>query len=554
MNTQAAASESLRTSLIGAWRLVACVETDVKTGEVYRPFGDAPEGLILYTPDGYMSAQLSASNRRKFESDDMYQGKPEEYQNAGLTYLAYSGPYYVDEAREIVEHEMFASLFPNWQGQRQVRIVTLDDDELKLSPDRPYLFNGSLKTATITWRRAQPNQADGRVPARTPENAAIDRSLQQAVESGTVAGVVAMGATQSGLVYEGASGHANSETGAAMTPDSIFWLLSMTKAITATACMQLVEQSKLRLEQPASEILSELKSPQVLEGFDASGQPKLRPARNTITVRHLLTHTSGYTYSNWSQHLSQYEKATGMPDIGYSMNGAFKAPLEFEPGERWQYGIGMDWAGKLVEAVTDQSLEVYFRERIFAPLGMSNSGFLIGGAQKRQVATLYNRQPDGSLKPAPFEVNQRPEFFAGGSGLFSTPRDYMAFLQMLLNDGTYRGERVLGAETVASMFRNHIGDLEVIELKTAQPAWSHSFDQFPGTSHKWGLSFDINTQPGPHGRSAGSASWAGLLNCYFWIDPVQRVTGSLFTQILPFYDPGVVKLFGQFEQGLYSGL
>lgn len=401
---------------------------------------------------------------------------------------------------------------------------------------------------------AEAHQQRDSVPPRKSSYAPIDRSLRRAVDKGTVAGVVAMGATQNGLVYEGAFGHANPQTGSAMTHDTVFWLLSMTKAITAIACMRLVEQGKLRLDQPAGDILPELKSPQVLDGFDTAGQPKLRPARNTITVRHLLTHTSGFTYSIWSQNLSQYEKVTGMPDIGYSMNGAFKAPLEFEPGERWEYGIGMDWAGKLIEAVTDQSLEVYFRENIFAPLGMSNSGFLISSAQKRRVATMHNRQPDGSLKPAPFEINQRPEFFMGGGGAFSTPRDYMALLQMLVNGGIYRGERVLRTDTVATMFQNHIGGLQVTEMKTAQPAFSNSFDQFPGMPHKWGLSFDINTQPGPHGRSAGSISWAGLLNSYFWVDPVRKVTGALFTQILPFYDAGVVDLYGQFEQGLYRGL
>ncbi|PCE25965.1 serine hydrolase [Paraburkholderia acidicola] len=401
---------------------------------------------------------------------------------------------------------------------------------------------------------ADAQQERNRVLVRKPAFTAIDVALRQAVDNGTVAGVVAMGATQHGLVYEGASGHANPQTGSAMTPDTVFWLLSMTKAITATACMQLIEQGKLRLDQPAGEILPQLKSPQVLDGFDASGQPKLRPARNTITVRHLLTHTSGFTYSIWSENMSRYEKVTGMPDIGYSMNGAFNAPLEFEPGESWQYGISMDWVGKLVEAVTDQSLEVYFREHLFAPLGMSNSGFLISSAQKQRVATMHNRQPDGSLKPAPFEINQRPEFFMGGGGAFSTPRDYMAFLQMLVNGGTYRGERVLRADTVATMFQNQIGDLQVTGMKTAQPAWSNSFDQFPGMPHKWGLSFDINTQPGPHGRSAGSVSWAGLLNSYFWVDPARKVAGTLFTQILPFYDARVVELYGQFEQGLYRGL
>ena len=152
-----ASSRSLRETLIGAWRLVSSVETDIKTGVVDCPLGDKPEGLILYTPDGYMSAQLSAADRPNFESDDMYKGKPQEYVAAGLSYLAYSGPYYVDEANRIVEHEMFVSLFPNWKGQRQARIVKLDEKELHLSPNRPLMFNGSLKMATIIWRRANPN-------------------------------------------------------------------------------------------------------------------------------------------------------------------------------------------------------------------------------------------------------------------------------------------------------------------------------------------------------------------------------------------------------------
>jgi CubicO group peptidase (beta-lactamase class C family) len=243
-----------------------------------------------------------------------------------------------------------------------------------------------------------------------------------------------------------------------------------------------------------------------------------------------------------------------MPDIGYSLNGAFSAPIEFEPGERWEYGISMDWVGKLVEAVTDQSLEIYFRENIFDPLGMKNSGFLISGEQKRRVATMHRRHPDSSLVAEPFEMNQRPEFFTGGGGLFSTPRDYMAFLQMLVNGGTLRGKQVLKPETVAAMFQNHIGDLAVTETKSVQPAWSNSFDQFPGMPHKWGLSFDLNVEPGPHGRSAGSGSWAGLLNTYFWVDPVKRVTGALFTQMLPFYDARVVELYGQFERALYDGV
>lgn len=382
----------------------------------------------------------------------------------------------------------------------------------------------------------------------------IDRALQNAVAEKTVAGVVAMAATDKGIVYEGAFGKRRMPDGPAMTADTIFWLLSMTKAVTATACMQLVERGKLRLEQPMAEVLPELAAPKVLEGFDASGKPVLRAAKRPITLRHLLTHTSGYTYSVWSKALSQYERVTGMPDIGECKNGAFAAPLEFDPGERWEYGIGMDWVGKVVEAVSDQSLEVYFRENIFAPLGMTDTGFLIGSEQKSRAATLYNRNADGTLTSAQFEIPQRPEFFMGGGGLFGTPRDYLAFLQMLLQGGALKGARVLRPQTVSLMLQNQIGELNVTKMTTAQPAFSADFDEFPGMVHKWGLSFDINTAPGPNGRSPGSVSWAGLLNTYFWLDPVKRVTGAIFTQVLPFFDPGVLKLYGAFEKGLYQGL
>ena len=377
--------------------------------------------------------------------------------------------------------------------------------------------------------------------------------MLKAVESQAVAGVVAVGATTRGVVYEGCFGKANDNTGAPMTSDTVFWLLSMTKAFTATACMQLVEQGRLRLEDDAAKYLPELAVPKVLEGFDAEGKPRLRLA-GAIKVRHLLTHTSGYTYSIWSDALTKYEQVTGMPDIANCRNGAFAAPLEFDPGERWEYGTSLDWVGKLVEAVADQSLEVCFLGSIFAPLGMKDSGFLIGKKQKRRVATFHNRRDDGGLEAAPIEMPQRPEFLMGGGGAFSTPRDYMTFLQMLLRGDAMNGVRLLKPETVSAMMQNQIGGLNVHEMRSAQPAYCRSFDQSPEQPHKWGYSFDINTQPGPNGRSAGSISWAGLLNCYLWLDPVNKVAGGFFTQILPFYGERVVSLYGAFERGLYAGL
>jgi len=402
---------------------------------------------------------------------------------------------------------------------------------------RSLLARGGLLLAAGTVAANTPVHGLAAKPqARSGNFKQIDVAMEQAVRDGTF-------------------GKANTVTGATMRADTVFWLLSMTKAFTATACMQLVEQGRIDPEDDAEKYLPELANPMVLEGFDGGGgQPRLRPAKRAIKVRHLLTHTFGYTYSIWSDALIRYEQVTGIPDIATSQNGAFLAPLEFDPGDRWQYGISMDWVGKLVEAVSDQSPEVYFRENIFAPLDMTDSGFLIGSKQKARVATFHNRNADGGLTPAPFEMPQRPEFFMGGGGAFSTPRNYMAFLRMLLNGGTHRRARVLKPETVAAMMRNQIGDLDVHAMTTAQPGYSRSFDQFPSEPHKWGYSFDINTLSGSNGRSAGSISRAGLLNCYFWLDPVRKVTGAIVTQVLPFYDEKVVKLCGTFECGLYDGL
>jgi methyl acetate hydrolase len=318
--------------------------------------------------------------------------------------------------------------------------------------------------------------------------------------------------------------------------------------------MQLVEQGKLQFDQPMGKLLPQLDSPKVLEGFDAMGWPKLRPARRPITLRHLLTHTAGFTYPTWNEPMAQYLKVTGTPPVALAKNIALEVPLEFDPGDRWQYGINMDWVGKAVEAASDQSLEIYLRENIFAPLGMTDTGFLISSAQKKRLAQLYTRKADESLAPGAFSPPQRPEFFMRGAGLFSTPRNYMAFLRMLLHDGTFNGAQVLKPETVALMRQNHIGDLNVTTLKTADPAASNDVNLFPGMTRKWGLSFEINMEPGPAGRSAGSLARAGFFNTYFWLDPTKRVTGTIMTQLLPFADAEVLRLFARFEKGLYNAL
>ena len=383
---------------------------------------------------------------------------------------------------------------------------------------------------------------------------ALNQSLSDAVDNGVAPGIVAIAATPDGVIYEGSAGTTGTQCGAPVTADTIFWVLSMTKAVTAVACMQLIERGLLHLDQLASDFLPELSSPQVLEGFSADDTPILRPARRPIKVRHLLTHTSGYTYSLWSKTLARYEEVTGTPIIFSGKKEALNVPLEFDPGERWQYGMSIEWVGRLIEAVSGQPLESYFLNAIFAPLGMQDTGFIISEEQRSRTITAVQREPDGSLTPAPYESPQQAEFSLAGTGLFSTPRNYMAFLQMLLNGGSMNGVKILESETVKAMMSNQIGELNVAKMVSPWPARSKDFDIFPHMPHKWGFSFDINEQPGPYGRSAGSAAWAGALNTHYWIDPVKKVTGALFTQVWPFYDDQVIALFNNFEQRLYQGL
>jgi methyl acetate hydrolase len=299
-----------------------------------------------------------------------------------------------------------------------------------------------------------------------------------------------------------------------MTADSVFWIASMTKALTATAAMQLVEQGKLQLDEPISKVLPKLAAPQVLEGFDDKGQPKLRPAKRPITLRQLPTHTAGFTYDLWDADTAQYAKFADLPGIISCKNAALKTPLAFDPGDRWEYGINIDFAGKAVEAVSGQGLNVYLREHIFQPLGMKDTNFVIGPDQKTRLVTVHARKPDGGLDPMEFGIPQEPEFFMGGGGLYGTARDYLAFLQMLMHGGEFNGARLLRPETVAEMSKNNIGDVNIsrVVLKTTAPTSTPDIDMgqlFPGQDIKWGLSFLINPQEGPAGRSGGSLSWAG---------------------------------------------
>jgi methyl acetate hydrolase len=382
----------------------------------------------------------------------------------------------------------------------------------------------------------------------------VDEALRRATDAGEIAGVVAIAATSREVIYQNAFGRRAIDTPTPMTQDSVFWLASMTKAIAATAAMQLVEQGKLALDAPIGSLLPELADPQVLEGFDADGAPRRRAARRAITLRHLMTHTAGFCYNTWNPAMARYMERTGLPSARTGLNKALGAPLVFDPGERFEYGISIDWVGKAVEAASGQRLDAYLQEHVFAPLGMTDTAFRLSAAQRERRVAMHQRGADGALTPIPFETAPDPEFHGGGGALWGTAPDYIRFVRMLLNGGTLDGNRVLRPQTVRLMGENHIGDLDFNPLRSVLPASSNDFDPWPGEPAKWGLSFLINQHRTAEGRSAGSLAWAGLANTYFWIDPARDVGGVIMMQLLPFVDGKAIELFGALERGVYAAL
>jgi methyl acetate hydrolase len=382
----------------------------------------------------------------------------------------------------------------------------------------------------------------------SPGTAAIDTSLREAIERKDVPGVVALITDRERVLYQGAFGVADISTGRPLTQDAIFRIASMTKPVTSVALMQLVEQGRIGLDDPASKYLPELAELKVFESFDpATGAYKVRPASRPATVRHFLTHTSGLAYPFTSEIWRDFKPRAGET---YPFGG----PLLFDPGERWHYSTSTDVVGKLVEAVSGKKLEDYFREHIFAPLKMNDTSYNVPEAKGPRLVAQQQRsgeRMDGAI------VLQQPQLGLtiaapiGGGGLASTADGYGRFMRMLLNGGELEGARVLKAETVALMGQNHIGAISVPALKTALPR-SADFTFIADNRDKWGLGFLITADQVAGKRSPGSLSWGGINNTFFWIDPTRGIAGTIMMQYLPFADAKALAVYDAFERGTYQ--
>jgi len=381
----------------------------------------------------------------------------------------------------------------------------------------------------------------------------IDTALNSAISDELVPGLVAAVGNLQESTYLKAFGKTKAGADTKMQEDAIFRIASMTKAVTSVAIMQLVQQGQISLDAPASDYLPSLTDARILEGIDEkTGKPLFRSPTTKMTTRHLLTHTAGFGYEMWSSKLHALVESSQLPSIFDDDSHYSESPLLFEPGTRWLYGINTDQLGLMVESVTGTRLDQYMREAIFEPLGMVDTGFTVPEEKLGRLVSVSAPTDEGDYVDTDFPPPESPGVLSGGGGLVSTAGDYLLFSRMLLNKGNLNGTEILKTDTVNEMARNHIGSLNVDELNTSNPLYSTNVNFFPDVRKSWGLGFLINEEPVPDGRAAGSFSWAGLFNSYFWVDPENQKTALILMQVLPFFHDPCVKVLQRFENAVYS--
>jgi methyl acetate hydrolase len=380
-----------------------------------------------------------------------------------------------------------------------------------------------------------------------PLHAALDSAVAAGVP-GVVAGVTDATATR----WLGAAGVRSLETGEPAASDCVIALHSATKAITATAALQCVQDGLIDLDAPAREYLPAIGALQVLEEIGEDGTVRTRPPAREITPRMLLLHTSGLAYDMFDHRYAALARERLRNPSPTPMWASMQTPLLHDPGKRWTYGISMDWLGLLIAEVRGKRLDDVFRERIFAPCGMDSTSFDVTPAMREHLSAMHRRGRDGQVSVSRAPVPDRPELDMGGQGLYSTVPDYLAFLRVWLGDGSAPGGRVLQAETIEWAVRGVPG-LEITPFAAAIPALTREVEYFPGARKSWAHSFLVNDEDVAGGRRAGSLSWSGLANIFYWIDRASGVAAVWAAQLLPYFDPPAIAGVQDFEQAVYRG-
>jgi CubicO group peptidase (beta-lactamase class C family) len=379
-----------------------------------------------------------------------------------------------------------------------------------------------------------------------------ENAAARAIDSGLVPGAVAMICTGDRILHQSALGPSDRKDGRAHTLDDVFMLASMTKAVTAVAGAQLLEQGRFSLDQHAEEILPEIAQHQVFVSWDSNDKPVLRPAKSKVTMRHLFTHTSGHSSDVWNYNTKHYAEVMGLPPIPSCKKAAFDLPLAFDPGTGWEYGVATDFLGKTIETLSGMRLEEYFKTQIFDRIGMEWTSFVMDRRQLDKLVPVRNKAGRGQITAGEFMISQTPEMYMAGAGLYGTAGDYMKFLQMFLNKGAGANGRVLKPETVELMYRNHIGDMSLPPLKTVIPGASADLDLDQPRGSKWSLVGHTNLTDIPGRRRAGSQFWGGLASSYYWIDPKSDLAGLVLFSYLPYADQDGLDLFETLERDAYA--
>ena len=380
----------------------------------------------------------------------------------------------------------------------------------------------------------------------TTGTAAIDRMFQSAVENGEIPGVVAAVVNKDRILYLKAFGKQDVGKGIPMSTNTVFRIASMTKPVTSAGIMMLYEQGKVRLDDPAGDYLPAYKGREVIATFNEKDATyTTRPAKGEITIRHLLTHTSGLSYDFTSPTVLAIQAKTGRDPKDL--------PLLFDPGTRWTYSPATAVLGSIIEKISGQSLEAWDQARIFRPLGMVDTSYTPAPDEVARLATIHQRDATGLTEnpnPAQFTPSLR-----GDGGLVSTAADYSAFVQLLLNEGRWHGQQLLKPETIRLMTSNQIGDVVVETMPAALPRRSAVFP-FGAGKDKFGLGFQITMTDGArtHERGAGSYTWAGINNTHFWVDPKHGIGVVILTQVLPFYNETSMGVLKRFERLIYEHL
>jgi len=410
----------------------------------------------------------------------------------------------------------------------------------------PLVSSGLAQTST---QRSHPPEGTQVKRFSDPGKTALSLQLSNAVSRGDTPGVVALVVSPDDVLYEAAAGKLGAAHDVAMPANAIFAIASMTKPVTSVAIMMLFEEGKLKLDDPVSKYLAGFDNLQVITKFnDKDATYEARPAKRPMTIRHLLTHTSGIAYGAFNPIEYRLKDAT--------KKNEWELPLVNDPGEKWNYSPSTVVLGMIVEKITGEPLEGYFQQRIFEPLGMVDTSFAVPLVKQSRVATKHSRI-NGMLQeqpPRPIAAVPAPPF-RGDGGLYSTAQDYGKFMQMLLNGGRLGPAKILSESSVKMMGENNIGSIFVESQPTMDPSLAKPFPL--GAGHdKFGLGFQIASSDPQYAkfRSPGSMSWAGIHNTEFWIDPAKHIGVVMMMQVLPFYDDGAIRTLRDFEELVYQNL